>query len=229
MINRAELKQLAKSQLNGKWGSGVLITFVYGIVCFGIGTFGMIPVIGNVIPLILTGPIVVGLAIAYIKFIQGGSQLEVGDLFQGFNDFGRTVGMYLWYVLWFLLWFFLFVIPGIVKAISYSQCFFIIADNPNVKVKDALKISMKMTQGYKWEIFVLGLSFLGWVLLGILSLFIGFLWLSPYMYTTFTNLYFKLKQESIIKGICTEAEFNGGVAAVPPVNPTPPAESTPSI
>lgn len=224
MINRVELKQLAKSQLNGKWGSGVLITFVYGLVCLGLGLLGMIPVIGNVITLIVTPPLALGLVIAYFKFVKVSNQLEVGDLFQGFNDFGRALGMYWWYVLWYILWLLVFIIPGIIKAIAYSQCFYIIVENPNVKVKDALKISIKMTQGYKWDIFVMGLSFLGWMLLCVLTLGIGFLWLAPYMYTTFTNLYFKLKQLSIEKGVCTEEEFNGGTSAVsstPPVTPSP--------
>lgn len=225
MINRAELKQLAKSQLSGKWGSGVLITFVYGLICFGMIIFGLIPVIGSIISLIIAGPLVMGLVIAYIKFVKEGNPLEVGDLFQGFNDFGRAVGMYLWFLLWLILWYLLLFIPGIIKAISYSQCFYIIADNPNVKVKEALKISMKMTQGYKWQIFVLSLSFLGWFLI---SFVIGLLWLNPYMYTTFTNLYYKLKQLSIEKGVCTEEDFNG-IQAAPPVAPIPPAEPTPSI
>jgi uncharacterized membrane protein len=119
------------------------------------------------------------------------------------------LGITLWYALWVILWSLLFIIPGIIKALAYSQCMYMIADNPAVKVRDALKISIKMTNGYKGAIFVMGLSFLGWALLCVLTLGIGFLWLAPYMNASFTNLFFKLKELSIQKGVCTEDEFNG--------------------
>lgn len=225
MFNRAELKQLAKSQLNGKWGSGVLITFVYFLVSFGINILSLIPVLGWIASFIVSLVLEVGLIIAYLNFVKGGNELEVGDMFKGFNDFGKSLGIMLWTILWLILWFFVFIIPFFIKVLAYSQGVYIIANNPNVKVKDALKISIKMTDGYKWKIFVMGLSFLGWILLGCLSLGIGFLWIIPYMNTTFANLFYKLKQLSIEKGVCTEEEFNG-LEATPP---TPPVAPVPSI
>jgi uncharacterized membrane protein len=223
MINRAELKQLAKSQLSGKWGSGVLITFVYILLMIGIELVGLIPVLGGIVVLLVSLPLEVGLVIAYINFVKGSNELEVGDLFKGFNNYGKSLGIMLWTALWIILWMLLFIIPGIIKALAYSQSVYIIANNPNANVLKALKTSMKMTEGYKWQIFVMGLSFLGWALLGVLSLFIGFLWIVPYINTTYANMFFKLKQLSIEKGICTEEEFNGLEAAppAPPVSPVP--------
>lgn len=225
MIDRAELKQLAKSQLNGKWGSGVLITFVYLLVSIGINILGLIPVLGQIAALIISLVLEVGLIIAYLNFVKGGNELEVGDIFKGFNNFGKSLGIMLWTGLWVILWMLLLIVPGIIKALAYSQSVFIIANNPNGDVKQALKTSMKMTDGYKGDIFVMGLSFIGWGLLACLSLGIGFLWLYPYMLTTYTNMFFKLKQLSIEKGVCTEEEF-GGLAAAPP---TPPVAPVPSI
>lgn len=225
MIDRAELKQLAKSQLTGKWGSGVLITFVFGLLIFGINMLSLIPVLGAVITLLITGPLEVGLIIAYLTFVKTSNPLETGDLFKGFNNYGKSLGIVLWTALWTLLWLLLLIVPGIIKALAYSQSVYIIANSPNVNVLKALKTSIKMTDGYKGDIFVMGLSFLGWILLGCLSLGIGFLWLYPYMLTTYTNMFFKLKQLSIEKGVCTEEEFSGLEAAPP----TPPVAPVPSI
>ena len=50
-----------------------------------------------------------------------------------------------------------------------------------------------MTYGHKMELFVLGLSFIGWELLGVLTLGIGYIWIIPYMQATFTNAYKSLK------------------------------------
>ena len=59
----------------------------------------------------------------------------------------------------------LLVVPGIVKAYAYRLTPYILADCPRVSATGALEISMRMTQGHKWEIFVMELSFLGWNLL----------------------------------------------------------------
>jgi uncharacterized membrane protein len=212
IFERATLKELAKSQLKGKWGSGVLVTFVYGLLTIASSVLGIIPGIGGIFSILITAPLAIGLLITYINFVKSNSELEVGDLFKGFNIYGKSLGITLWYALWVILWFLLLIIPGFIKALAYSQSMYIIADNPNVKVRTALKISIKMTFGYKWEIFVMGLSFIGWALLCVLSLGIGFLWLTPYMNTTYTNMFYKLKEISLQRGLCTEDEFNGAVS-----------------
>ncbi|MCZ8518379.1 MULTISPECIES: DUF975 family protein [Paenibacillus] len=58
---------------------------------------------------------------------------------------------------------------------------------------EALSRSKEMMKGHKWRYFVLGLSFLGWVLLAVLTAGIGFLWLGPYMSVTNANFYTNLK------------------------------------
>jgi uncharacterized membrane protein len=55
-----------------------------------------------------------------------------------------------------------------------------------------------MTKDHLFDIFWLGLSFIGWILLGVLTLFIGYLWLEPYMYTTFAAFYCDLKAEYLV-------------------------------
>lgn len=96
----------------------------------------------------------------------------------------------------------------IIKAISYSMTAFILTDNPNIGYNRALKLSIAMTYGHKWKIFILGLSFIGWYILGALALIVGLLFLTPYIMATYTELYIKLREEAIKNGLCTPEELN---------------------
>jgi uncharacterized membrane protein len=65
----------------------------------------------------------------------------------------------------------------------------LLVDNAQLTVGAAFGRSCRLMIGYKWQYFVLCVSFIGWILLGILSLFVGFLWISPYMTQTFLSFY----------------------------------------
>lgn len=101
------------------------------------------------------------------------------------------------------LWFLLFIIPGIVKAYSYSMVPYILADNPNIGAQKAIRLSNNMTYGHKWKMFVLDLSFLGWYLLGALALFIGVLFVKPYEYATKAELYLVLRKNALDSNMCS--------------------------
>lgn len=95
------------------------------------------------------------------------------DLFAGFKQVGRVTCMALLVGIFTFLWSLLFVIPGLIKSLSYSQSFYILAENPDMKPSEALKASMKMMNGRKMDLFVLFLSFLGWALLATLIMIPG--------------------------------------------------------
>lgn len=107
-----------------------------------------------------------------------------------------------------ILWTLLLIIPGIIKSFAYSMVPYILADNPNMDYKRAIELSVKMTDGHKWNMFVLDLSFLGWYILGLLALFIGTLFVHPYVDSTYAQLYLILRQNAIDEGISTEEELN---------------------
>ena len=92
----------------------------------------------------------------------------------------------------------LLIVPAIIAAFSYSMVFYILADNPDISPTNALKKSKEMMMGYKWKIFFLGLSFLGWALLAILTLGIGLLWLMPYIQVSTINFYEDIKDNNTI-------------------------------
>jgi uncharacterized membrane protein len=124
-----------------------------------------------------------GLAGAYRK------KLAFDQAFIGFNQFGRAFGCMFLTGLFTFLWSLLLVIPGIVKAFSYMLTPYIVLEHPELSVTEAITESRRLMDGNKWRAFFLGLSFLGWWILGILTCGILFLWIAPYQGITFGAFY----------------------------------------
>ena len=80
-------------------------------------------------------------------------------------------------------------------SLSFSLCMFLLADYDDLSAMQALKESRKLMTGNKWRYFVLQLSFMGLLLLGVLSCYLGLLWILPYMTMTQTNFYRNITQE----------------------------------
>jgi uncharacterized membrane protein len=85
------------------------------------------------------------------------------------------------------------IIPGVIAALSYSQAFYILNDKPGTEVMEALSLSKNTMDGYKTKLFMMWLNFVGWGLLCILTLGIGFLWLGPYVQLSLAHFYADLK------------------------------------
>ena len=119
-----------------------------------------------------------------------------------------TVASMFWSALLNFLWFLLFFIPGIVKTYAYSMVPYILGDNPTIGRKRAVQLSNQMTRGYKWRMFVLDLSFIGWFLLGALALGVGVLFVLPYYNTTKAELYLVLRQQALHDGLSDPKELN---------------------
>lgn len=187
------LMQMARESLKGKWGLAIGTFVVYMLIA---GMLQLIPIIGPIASLIISGPLALGLAVFSLS-ISRNQDAKLEQIFQGFNNFGTALGAYLLMVLFILLWMLLLIIPGIIAAISYSMTFYILADNNSISAMDAIDKSKKMMDGYKWKYFCLGLRFLGWALLCILTLGIGFLWLMPYMQVSMAKFYDDVKANSL--------------------------------
>jgi len=95
------------------------------------------------------------------------------------------------------LWSLLLIVPGFIAALKYSMVYYILADNPQIGVFEAIRESKRITDGHKWELFVLYLSFLGWMILGAITFGVGYLYVTPYMTTTIANFYDKIKGEPV--------------------------------
>ena len=186
----SDLMAMALQNLKGKWGFGVLVTFVYFLVSV---VPSSIPRIGGLIGLIITGPVTLGLAILFLSFVRSG-EASLNQIFEGFNRFRVALFAHLLMLLYIVLWALLLIIPGIIAAISYSMTFFILADRPDMTASQALSKSKELMNGNKLKMFYLGCRFLPWALLCILSLGIGFLWLLPYLYISLALFYEDIKR-----------------------------------
>ena len=103
--------------------------------------------------------------------------------------------------LYTILWGFT-IVGGFIKYYSYYLVPYILAENPNMKTKDVLKLSRDMMNGYKWEMFKLDVSFIGYYLLGLLSLNISNLvFATPYINATKAECYMFIRDRSKTKGI----------------------------
>ena len=98
-------------------------------------------------------------------------------------------------------------VPVIVKGYSYRMTPWILGDNPQIGYQRALKLSMDLTRGHKFNMFVLDLSFLGWFLLGILACGIGILFVIPYYQAVYAELYARLRRLAVENGLSTMEEF----------------------
>ena len=88
-------------------------------------------------------------------------------------------------------------VVGTCFSIYFQYCYlmvpYILAENPDMKAREALRLSKEMMDGQKWNAFVLGLSFIGWQLLGTLLCGIGTFFVQPYVDATFAELYAVLR------------------------------------
>jgi uncharacterized membrane protein len=139
--------------------------------------------------------------------------VQVADMFLGFEKFGKALGLFLFMELFVFLWSLLFIIPGIIASFRYSQAFFILADDPDKGIRQCMNESKAMMKGNKAKYFLLSLSFIGWMVLSaipsgivesiggiitdnsfVMALFsiIGGLFMAPvtaYLYSTFAGFY----------------------------------------
>lgn len=165
-MDRAELKARARAQLGGGifqnlWMMGLAVCLLIGLM--ESAAAGILPGIGA---LIVVGPLEYGMAFIFLKQARDHQPVQLGDMFRGFqDDFGGTFLIGLMTSLFTFLWSLLFVIPGIIAAYRYSFAMLNLCENPALGVMEALELSKQQTYGYKGQLFMLNLSFFGWLLL----------------------------------------------------------------
>jgi uncharacterized membrane protein len=100
--------------------------------------------------------------------------INPGYVFNGFEYYLKTLGLALVIGMFVFLWSLLLIIPGIVACFRYSQAFFILADDPTKGIMQCINESKERMEGNKGSLFVLNLSFIGWLILAALpSAFMG--------------------------------------------------------
>ena len=192
MIDIKTIKANARAQLgNNIFSNFWLMMLVCGLISGVITSVASSFVVGTII---VIGPLSFGLARVSVKRACGAPNVDIGDVFKGFTDnFVNSLVLGIMQSLFIALWSLLFVIPGIVKSISYSMAFYIKRDNPNMTANEAITESRRLMDGNKMRLFLLNLSFIGWIFLGALTFGIGTLWVSAYMETSLAIFYEDVK------------------------------------
>lgn len=172
----------------------LIIFFIVLTVVVVLSTF-----VGNVVQ--------VGLCSYFLESRKTRSDAGFSRLFYGFGD-GRYLNIVTVMFLKDLFifgWSLLLIIPGIIKAYQYAMVPYILAEYPDMDYRTALKESKDMMDGHKIEYFVLGLSFIGWELLGILACCIGVIFVTPYVNATFAEFYAELRQRGYMdRGVVSD-------------------------
>jgi uncharacterized membrane protein len=201
MPDRIAIKEQARKLLNERRADAILIYIVGTLVNVVAGA--VIPGLGA----LLVIPIQVGMCLAFQR-VWRGRNAEINDVFIPFKDYVRNLLGLLWVGLWFILWSLLFVIPGIIKGLSYSMTPYILADYPEVKDREAIRLSMRITRGRLGDILVFYLSFIGWCMLSALTFgILEVLFVGPYRGIAGAGLYEALKTDALERGVITAEEL----------------------
>lgn len=200
-MNRVEIKNFAKEKLSGNLGSiwkiliiALGISLAAGVV-FGILFSKMDADFLDSLSGILMMPLGIGTTAFFISLIEN-ENFEAKDLFKYYHDFVKVIGVTVLMGLIVMLGYICFIIPGIILTLSYSLVPIILIKKPELGIVETLKYSREKMQGHKLDTFVLGLSFIGWAILGTLTFGILYIWLYPYMQLTFTKFYLNILGEN---------------------------------
>ncbi|WP_348920567.1 DUF975 family protein [Enterococcus rotai] len=148
-----------------------------------------------------------GISWTFLDLLRGKKQkiTPFSDAFRGFAGpvILGVICISLLTLVFVTLWSLLLIIPGIIKGYSYSQAYFVYYDGyEETGVRpgflDSITRSRKLMKGYKGQLFLLDLSFIGWHILAMLTLGIGYLWLTPYITATKAAFYENLPKTAAI-------------------------------
>lgn len=221
MRTSSEYRASAREMLNGRWNEVALMavivvaaTFiftglsVYSTVAQSVGVdlplrLGfMADSLNTVATILLVGPLEYAMLCVLLSMKRG----ELNDtpsmsMFKFFSrDWSRfVVALVLEMIIIFLISIPTFGIGGIIFAYAYKMVPYLLKDYPELTAREALQMSREMMKGYKWDLFLLELTFIGWLFLTILTCGIAVIWVAPYISTAEAFFYDDLKAEVVVE------------------------------
>ncbi len=202
-MNRLDIKKKAKAILKENFKvfwEGYLIIFALSFVLnLGIGLIFGSSMIGTVLSLVascFSMTLSVGFYSYLLKMIRKES-FSREDIFKFINKVLPIIVISLLVGIFCFLWSILFIIPGIIAALSYSMVYYIFTENSELTAMDYLEKSKKMMNGYKLDYFLFNLSFMGWMILSILTLGLLLIWTLPYFSISQALYYDELKKKNV--------------------------------
>lgn len=152
---------------------------------------GFIGIVITLVSLVLNAGYVV-----YAMNVRKGQTAPYATLFDGFIFAGKLILLNIVMSVFVFLWSLLFLIPGIIATYRYRFAIYNLCDDPSVGVMEALRMSKAQTRGYKGQLFVLDLSFIGWNFLCALTMGILSIWIMPYIQQTDIGYFEAIKSAS---------------------------------
>lgn len=149
----------------------------------GIAALAFIVFVGNAVQ--------VGLARVCINAYEGRS-FGITDLFRAFRDgrYWRVVGAMALNTLFITLGLLLFIVPGIIVALGLFPLPYMLAEDDSLSGMEAIRRAWDRSNGYKGNIFLFELSFIGWMLLNALTFgILGLFYVNPYFEVSLAGYY----------------------------------------
>ena len=214
-MNSKEIRSNARKALKGHWGAAIVAAIIANVfpsvgysssfssddmdftklselsgteLITTLAIFGGILLIGLAISLVVSSVISIGYAQFNMDLVDGDDP-KISTLFSKVRQLKTAV---IANILVFVRVFFgmiFFIVPGVIALFKYSMTNYIIAENPGISAREALEKSKKLMKGNKLRFFLLGLSFIGWEILVVLTLGIAGIWVSPYMQASYAEFY----------------------------------------
>lgn len=139
--------------------------------------------------------------LGYAKFnltIVDRKDTQFRDLFSQFDRIGAGFCMQFLRGLYIFFWTLLLIIPGIIASYSYAMTPYVMVEHPEYGANLAIGFSKALMRGNKWRLFCLEFSFIGWTLLSILTMGIGFLWVIPYIEAANAAFYRDISRDKFV-------------------------------
>ena len=134
----------------------------------------------NIVEFFIGAAIVYGVVKLAIYILQKKEYSADQIILSGFKEnFLKNAFLQFMRTLFTILWTMLLIIPGIVKAYAYSMSFYLLNKEPDLEAMAAIDKSKNYTRGYKADLFMLDLSYLGWYFIGLFTFGILWLWVIP--------------------------------------------------
>lgn len=167
--------------------------YTNAILAAGLSTEQILSVSGVVLAVALLNIILVSLVtVGYAQFnidLIDGERPRIITLFTKWRQIGKAIVASLLVTLRVFLGMILFLIPGIIAAYSHAMVYHILAENPDMTVREAMAESRRIMKGNKFRFFCLQFSFIGWNLLVLITFGIAGLWVMPYEQAAIASFY----------------------------------------
>lgn len=210
MLSPLGIISKSRRDLRGQWGLAIGTTLAYGLI---VGILGFIDssfsgaltalwieqltdldVNAGFLQLFWTGAFSLGYAAFMLNLVRR-SNPDFEQIFSGFHRWGRATWALIVYFVRVVLWLLLLIIPGIIKALAYSQLWYVMNDQPELTAGQALKRSEELMRGHKLDYLMLSFLLILLVLASVITLFIGLIWIAPWASAAQARFYEEVREE----------------------------------